>query len=82
MREQPDPRPFLGSARDNRIKLLSDSRFEQKGSRGFANLAFDLVGRIFCFGAMSSQNIQLILTIGHRLAVQAAFNKRWVSRSG
>jgi hypothetical protein len=50
--EQPDPRAFLGSACDHRIKLLSDSRFEQKRRRGFCDLPFDFIGSIFGLSAM------------------------------
>ena len=66
--EKPDPGAFRGSARDNGIKLLSDSRFKQKRGSGFADLPFDFVGGILFFRAMRRQNIQFILAIGHRLA--------------
>ena len=73
--EKPNPCPFLRSACDNRIKLFSDSRFEQKRGGGFTDLPFDFFRCIFCFGAMSRQNIQLIFAIRRRLPFQGRFQQ-------
>ena len=61
--EQPHPGTFPGCTRYNRIKFFSDTSFQQKRCRGFLNLPFDFVSRVFGFRTMRRQGIQFILAI-------------------
>ena len=72
--EKPHPGAFRRSARDDRLKLLPDSRFQQKRGRGFADLAFDLVGSILCCGEMFRQDAQF------RIAIQRGSGAKEIER--
>src|SRR5687768_2745019 len=71
--KQPHPGSFLGSACDNRIKLLADPRLKQERGSGFGNLSFDLGRCIFRLCTMKGQNIQFIFAVRQRPAFLSCF---------
>jgi hypothetical protein len=58
--EKPNPVALSGCARNQGLKFLADSRFEQGRSYGFADLPFHFVGSILLFCALSRQIIQSV----------------------